>query len=207
LHRARRKNRRAARPRGSDRLAFDRALDNAAAALLGRLDDALARLDVARAGDRIDLDQLSIDIGRKIGRARIQRLGHAHRTTLQQCDTCRSGRELRDSQFERHGPIPCVHLRTAGLPQFLQIQPSIDAKSCEGAIGLTTRRRWDACEPLGKSRISAALSRTGTENRTALAIWLMLCRKAACLSLRTGHFAIRAILAGVSARDAPIRHR
>jgi hypothetical protein len=71
-------------------------------------DHPLARLDVAHAGDRIDLHQLGVDLGRKLGRVGVHRLGHAHRTTLQQCNTRRSGGQLRDGQFERHGRIPCL---------------------------------------------------------------------------------------------------
>jgi hypothetical protein len=74
-------------------------------------DHPLAGLDVARAGGRIDLNQLAINIARELGRVGVQRLGYAHRTTLQQCNTRRCGGELRDGQFERHGRIPCLLAR------------------------------------------------------------------------------------------------
>jgi len=111
LDRARRQARRAARACRTDRLALDGALNDAAAALFRHRDHPLAGLDVARASDRIDLDQLPVDIGREVGRVGVHRLGHAHRTTLQQCDTRRCGGKLRDGQFERHGPIPCLLAR------------------------------------------------------------------------------------------------
>jgi hypothetical protein len=93
------------RPSRADRLALDGALDDAAATLLGHRDFALARLDVARAGRRIDLDQLAVDVGRIVGRVGVHRLGHAHRAALQQCHTRSSGGELCDGQFERHSRI------------------------------------------------------------------------------------------------------
>ncbi|MCL9999910.1 MAG: hypothetical protein NBV68_11055 [Erythrobacter sp.] len=86
-----RQARRATRACRADRLALDGALDDAAAALLGHGDHPLAGLDVARAGHGIDLDQLPVDIGREVGRVGVHRLGHAHCTTLQQCDTRRCG--------------------------------------------------------------------------------------------------------------------
>jgi len=121
LHRARRQAGRATRSCGADRLAFDGPLDDPAATLFGRLDDPVAgRLDVTRARHRIDLDQLAVDIGREVGRVGVHRLGHAHRTTLQQCDTRRSGGQFRDGQFERHGLLPCLLARAAaGRPHLL----------------------------------------------------------------------------------------
>jgi len=83
-------------------LAFDRALDNPAAALFRHRNVALTRLDVARPGHRIDRDELAVDVGRIIRRGGVHRLGHAHGAALQQCDTRSSGGKLRDGQFERH---------------------------------------------------------------------------------------------------------
>jgi hypothetical protein len=83
-------------------LAFDRALNNPAAALFGQRQVGRARLDVARAGFRIDRNQLAVDLAAEFRRIGVQRLGDAHGAALQQCDTRCSGGKLRDGQFERH---------------------------------------------------------------------------------------------------------
>jgi hypothetical protein len=84
------------------RLTFDRPLDNPAAALFRHRDLALTRLDVARASNRIDLDQLAVDIGRIIRGVGAHWLRHAHSAALQQSYARSSGGKLRDGQFERH---------------------------------------------------------------------------------------------------------
>ena len=126
---------------------------------------ALARFDVARASDGIDLHQLAVDIGRKVRRVRIHRLSHAHGTALQQGDTRSGGGKLRDGQFERHSRLPCSLVgMPADQPRLPQIQRSFDARSAAGAIGLTMPVTTSRPESLGNRGFSGSLSRTGTEN-------------------------------------------
>jgi hypothetical protein len=109
-------------------LALDGPLDDAAAPFFRLRNEPLAGLDVAGAGDRIDLDQLAIDIGREVRLIGVHRLGHAHRAALQQGYTRSSGGKLRDGQFERHGPVPCLRVTPDGVRTSFEFQSSCDVR-------------------------------------------------------------------------------
>jgi hypothetical protein len=111
-------------------------------------DEALGTLDVARAGFRIDRDQLGIDIGAELGRVGVHRLGHTHRATLQQRHTGGGGGELCDGQLERHErksrllrrPMRPVRLRHLSQRYLNRIE-------ARGAISLTLAWHRKAREP------------------------------------------------------------
>jgi hypothetical protein len=164
LHGTRRQARRRDRTGRTNRLAFNRPLDNPAAALFGQRNLALA-LDVAQPGFRIDRDQLAIDLARKLGRVGVERFGDAHRAALQQGNPCGSSGKLRDGQFERHSRIPCLPVvRLADDPHLPQFQRSFDVRTAERAIRLTKLTPAKAADSAQNRWISGALSRTGTKN-------------------------------------------
>ncbi|MCK0127284.1 hypothetical protein [Erythrobacter sp. F6033] len=148
----------------TNRLTFNRPLDNAATTLFRARQFASARFDVARLfnvswsfnilrtldvtrlSDRnafaAILYQLTIKIGRVLGLVGVKRLGHADGTTLDQGDTRDGGGELCSSQFERHSFEPCfLMVSDTAHPHLHQFQVCHAERLAVLAMRLTMNKR------------------------------------------------------------------